>query len=135
MVKKGRRVTAVGSQRMAVYDDLAEDERIRIYDKSAVPAARSSGEQRMTYRTGDTIMPHVEFAEPLAVQDQEFVSCIRTGRTPAADGNSGLSVVQVLDAAQISMRDQRPVSIAEVTQLPQASTALRLGGEPPLRSA
>ena len=79
---KVRRITAVGSQRMAVYDDLAEDERIRIYDKSAVPAARTSGEQRMTYHTGDTVMPYVEFAEPLAVQDQEFVSCIRTGRTP-----------------------------------------------------
>jgi predicted dehydrogenase len=132
---KVRRVTAVGSQRMAVYDDLAEDERIRVYDKSAVPAARAGGEQRMTYHTGDTIMPHVEFAEPLAVQDQEFVSCIRSGRKPGTDGTSGLSVVQVLDAAQISVREQRPVSIAELNRAPAAGTPLRLAGDPPLRSA
>ena len=132
---KVRRITAVGSQRMAVYDDLAEDERIRIYNKSAVPAARTSGEQRMTYHTGDTVMPYVEFAEPLAVQDQEFVSCIRTGRTPDADGNSGLSVVQVLDAAQLSMREQRPVSIAELSHGPADGMPLRLAGDPPLRTA
>jgi predicted dehydrogenase len=129
---KVRRVTAVGSQRMAVYDDLAEDERIRVYDKSAVPAARDNG---MTYHQGDTILPHVEFAEPLAVQDQEFVRCVQTGDRPAADGNSGLSVVQVLDAAQISVREQRPVSIAEVNQATSAAAALRLANEPPLRSA
>ena len=132
---KVRRITAVGSQRMAVYDDLAEDERIRIYDKAAVPAARPSGEQSMTYHTGDTVLPHVEFAEPLAVQDQEFVSCIMAGRAPAADGNSGLSVVQVLDAAQLSLREQRPVSIAEVSCAPAAGASLRMAGDPPLRSA
>jgi predicted dehydrogenase len=114
---KVRRVTAVGSQRMAVYDDMAEDERIRIYDKSAIPAARGDDRQGMTYHQGDTVMPYVAFAEPLAVQDQEFVSCIRNGRQPSADGFSGLSVVQVLDAAQISLREQRPVSIAEISQI------------------
>jgi predicted dehydrogenase len=129
---KVRRVTAVGSQRMAVYDDLAEDERIRVYDKSAVPAARDNG---MTYHQGDTVLPHVEFAEPLAVQDQEFVRCVQTGDRPAADGTSGLAVVQALDAAQISLREQRPVSIAELNQVPSAAAALRLASEPPLRSA
>jgi predicted dehydrogenase len=129
---KVRRVTAVGSKRMAVYDDLAEDERIRVYDKSAVPAARDNG---MTYHQGDTILPHVEFNEPLAVQDQEFVSCIQTGKKPVADGYSGLSVVQVLDAAQMSLREQRPVSIAELSQAPAAAAALRLAGQPPARSA
>jgi predicted dehydrogenase len=129
---KVRRVTAVGSQRMAVYDDLAEDERIRVYDKSAVPAARDNG---MTYHQGDTILPHVEFAEPLAVQDQEFVRCVQAGDRPASDGSSGLSVVQVLDAAQISLREQRTVSIAEVNQATSAAAALRLANEPPLRSA
>jgi predicted dehydrogenase len=125
---KVRRVTAVGSRRMAVYDDTAEDERIRIYDKSAIPPEKGSGNrQGMRYHQGDTVLPHVDFAEPLAVQDQEFVSCIRTGRQPAADGMSGLSVVQVLDAAQISLREQRPVSIAEISQIP-APAAARYGG-------
>jgi predicted dehydrogenase len=96
---------------------MAEDERIRIYDKSAIPAARGDDRQGMTYHHGDTIMPYVAFAEPLAVQDQEFVSCVRTGRQPNADGLSGLSVVQVLDAAQVSLREQRPVSIAEISQI------------------
>jgi predicted dehydrogenase len=123
---KVRRVTAVGSRRMAVYDDMAEDERIRIYDKSAIPAEKGCGNrQGMTYHQGDTILPHVDFAEPLAVQDQEFVSCITAGRQPAADGMSGLSVVQVLDAAQVSLREQRPVSIAEISQIPAPAAAPR----------
>jgi predicted dehydrogenase len=114
---KVRRVTAVGSRRMAVYDDTAEDERIRIYDKSAIPAENGEKRRGMTYHQGDTVVPHVDFNEPLAVQDQEFVTCVRTGAQPTVDGLSGLSVVQVLDAAQISLHEQRPVSIAEISQI------------------
>ena len=110
-----RRVTAVGSKKMAVYDDLAADERIRVYDKAAVPPAGHHGPlSRVAYHLGDTVAPFVPFAEPLAVQDPNFVDCITDGSRASADGNSGLGVVQVLECAQISVREQRPVELAEV---------------------
>lgn len=114
---KVRRVTAVGSKKMVVYNDLAEGERIRVYDKSAVPPADGDGPlSQFAYHLGDIVSPFVPFAEPLAVQDQHFIDCAANGSRPAVPGSSGLAVVQVLECAQISLREQRPVALAEVTQ-------------------
>jgi predicted dehydrogenase len=116
---KVRRITAVGSKKMAVYDDLAADERIRIYDKSAMPPEGGDGPlSRVAYHFGGVVSPFIAFAEPLAVQDQQFVDCIAEGSRPSTDGNSGLTVVQVLECAQISMAEQRPVALAELAQRP-----------------
>ena len=118
---KVRRITAVGSKRMVVYNDMADDERIRIYDKSAVPPDADEGPMsQVAYHMGDIVSPFVTFAEPLAVQDQHFVDCIANGSRPSVDGSSGLAVVQVLECAQISLREQRPVALAEVMRRPIA---------------
>jgi predicted dehydrogenase len=115
--RKVRRVTAVGSKQMAVYDDMDAEERIRIYDKAAVPPEAGDGPlSKVAYHLGDIVTPYVPFAEPLAVQDQHFVDCVLNGDHPATDGNSGLSVVQVLECAQISLAEQRSVALAEVTR-------------------
>jgi predicted dehydrogenase len=123
--RKVRRVTAVGARKMVVYDDMADGERIRIYDKSAIPPdgndAPLSG---VAYHLGDVVAPFVPFAEPLAVQDQHFIDCIASNSPPAVDGTSGLAVVQALECAQISLREQRPVALAEVTQRHAAPAAL-----------
>jgi predicted dehydrogenase len=115
--QKVRRITAVGSKKMVVYNDMADGERIRVYDKSAVPPDEGDGPlSQFAYHLGDTVSPFVAFAEPLAVQDQRFVDCIANGSRPSVDGSSGLAVVQVLECAQISLREQRSVGLAEVTQ-------------------
>jgi len=120
---KVRRMTAVGSKKMVVYNDMADGERIRVYDKSVVPPDEGEGPlSQVAYHLGDIVSPFVAFAEPLAVQDQHFVDCIANGSHPAVDGGSGLAVVQVLEAAQISLREQRPVALAEV---PQRGMAVR----------
>jgi hypothetical protein len=62
------------------------------------------------------VSPFVPFAEPLAVQDQHFIDCIVNHSSPCVDGSSGLAVVQTLECAQISLREQRPVALAEVTR-------------------
>jgi hypothetical protein len=62
----------------------------------------------------------------MAVQDQNFVDCITDGSRPSTDGNSGLNVLQVLECVQISMREQRPVELTEVTQAKAAIPAQRL---------
>jgi predicted dehydrogenase len=115
--RKVRRITAVGSKKMVVYDDMADEERIRVYDKSATPPEGGDGPlSGVAYHLGEIVAPYVPFAEPLAVQDQHFIDCIVNGSSPCVDGSSGLAVVQVLECAQISLREQRPVALAEVTR-------------------
>jgi predicted dehydrogenase len=114
---KVRRITAVGSKQMVVYDDMAEGERIRVYDKSVIPPDANDGPMSgVAYHLGGVVSPFVPFAEPLAVQDQHFVDCIVNNSPPCVDGSSGLAVVQALECAQISLREQRPVALAEVTR-------------------
>ena len=113
---KVRRITAAGSKKMVVYNDMADGERIRVYDKSAVPPDSDGPMSGVAYHLGDVVSPFVAFAEPLAVQDQHFVDCITGNLPPSVDGSSGVAVVQVLECAQISLREGRPVALAEVTQ-------------------
>lgn len=112
---KVRRTTVVGSAKMAVYNDMLPDERIRVYDKGVVLAADppAFAQMPMSYRVGDIQSPYLRFEEPLLVQDREFVSSVVRGERPPTDGENGLAVVQALEAAQISLRAGRPVYLSE----------------------
>ena len=113
---KIRRVTVVGSRKMAVYNDLDADERLRVYDKGVSPQESdlSGGQPPMSYRYGDIIAPLLTDAEPLAVQDQHFVDCILSGATPQSDGLVGLSVIRALEAAQLSVEHGGSVRLDEL---------------------
>jgi hypothetical protein len=111
---KVRRVTVVGSQKMAVYNDLADQERVRIYNKGVVTASDEEDglhDPPMSYRYGDIVSPFISFQEPLSLQDQHFIQCIESGRRPLTDGLSGLAVVHVLESVQQSLREARPVTL------------------------
>jgi predicted dehydrogenase len=98
---KVRRVTVVGDKKMAVYDDLSDNERIRIYDVGVAAADVDDGPtptMPVTYRSGDITSPYVDFVEPLLVQDTHFIDCIWTGRRPNTSGERGLAVVRALAA-------------------------------------
>jgi predicted dehydrogenase len=99
---KVRRTTVVGEQKMAVYDDMSDNERIRIYDIGVDPAevdsAPATGDMPVSYRIGDITSPYVAFREPLMVEDLHFVDCVRTGARPDTTGERGLDVVRVLAA-------------------------------------
>jgi predicted dehydrogenase len=112
---KVRRVTVVGSRKMAVYNDLAAEERIRVHDKSVSCSVGDADltQPPMSYRYGDIISPYVPAAEPLAVQDGHFIECVATGARSRTDGRSGLAVVQVLDAAQASLASGRTAFLTE----------------------
>jgi predicted dehydrogenase len=111
---KVRRTTVVGSAKMAVYNDMSPDERVRVYDKGVVPADPPAlAQMPMSYRVGDIQSPYLRFEEPLLVQDREFAACVASGEVPATDGANGIAVVQVLEAAQISLRTSRPVHVSE----------------------
>jgi predicted dehydrogenase len=116
---KVRRTTVVGSNKMAVYNDLTSGEPIRIFDKGLVPP-EDVGEPQdipMSYRYGDIRVPHVLFEEPLNVQDREFVSCIVNGGQPRTDAGNGLAVVRVLEAANMSLELGAPVELDDVPPL------------------
>jgi predicted dehydrogenase len=114
---KVRRVTAVGSQKMAVYDDLATDERIRVLDKGVClhPDGDNLTQPPLSYRYGDIVVPFISPDEPLAVQDRHFVDCIASGSRPLTGWENGLAVVEALEAAELSRRLGRPVLLEELS--------------------
>jgi predicted dehydrogenase len=95
---KERRLTVVGSRRMATFDDMELDRKLTIYDKGFDEVAGNYGEY--ITRSGDVVSPRVPNQEPLRLECEHFVECIRTGATPRSDGASGLRVVRVLEALQ-----------------------------------
>ncbi len=116
---KGRRVTVVGERKMAVYDDMSDSERIRVYDIGVDPAdPEDHGESHampVSYRTGDIVSPFVQFNEPLLVQDRHFIECIRTGAKPNTPGERGLDIVRVLAATDVAEATGRPAFVASST--------------------
>lgn len=110
---KVRRVTVVGSHKMAVYNDLNSDERVRVYDKGVTQEdpPRSGLEMPLTYRHGSITSPYISFQEPLLLEDRHFIECIREKRQPQANGSSGLAVVRTLEAAERSLLTGTPVEI------------------------
>ena len=107
---KIRRLTVVGSRKMAVFDDVESAEKVRIYDKSAERQQYDSYGDSITLRFGDVVIPQLEMAEPLKLECQHFAECVLRGRTPLSDGRDGLRVVQVLEAAQASL-DQNGIPV------------------------
>ena len=95
---KERRITVVGSRRMATFDDMLIEGKLTIYDKGFDEDTRSWGEY--IARSGDTFSPHIANREPLRIECEHFIECIRTGATPRSDGHSGLRVVRVLERLQ-----------------------------------
>lgn len=103
---KIRRTTIVGSRKMLVYDDTAPQEKLRIYDKGVDvhPYYDTFGEFQFSYRYGDIMIPQINETEPLKAECEHFVDCIVSGAVPRTDGLSGLRVVSVLEAANLSLK-------------------------------
>jgi predicted dehydrogenase len=98
---KERRFTVVGSKQMATFDDMALDRKVTVYDKGFDESATSYGEY--ITRSGDIWSPRIDNVEPLRLECEHFIACVRDGETPRSDGASGLRVVRVLEALQESL--------------------------------
>ena len=98
---KERRLTVVGARRMATFDDMLLEGKLTVYDKGFDEDTRSWGEY--IARSGESFSPRIANAEPLRIECEHFVECIRTGATPRSDGHSGLRVVRVLEELQRSL--------------------------------
>jgi len=97
-----------GSKKSIVFNDLEPSEKIRVYDRgiSVEESLESRRGVLISYRTGDVWCPHLPGGEPLQTMARHFVECVRTGETPISDGDSGLRIVRILEAAQHSIKAQ-----------------------------
>jgi predicted dehydrogenase len=109
---KERRFTVVGSRRMATFDDMDIERKVTVYDKGFDESSASYGEY--ITRAGDIYSPRVPNREPLRIECEHFVECVRTGQTPRSDGASGLRVVRVLEGLQRALDASRRVQRAGV---------------------
>lgn len=98
---KQRRITVVGSKRMATFDDMSVEGKLTIYDKGFDEDYESYGEYLA--RSGDITMPQISNEEPLRIECRHFVECIVSGETPRTDAASGLRTVRVLEGLQRSL--------------------------------
>ena len=119
---KERRFTVVGAKRMATFDDMELERKLTIYDKGFDEKADSYGEY--ITRAGEIRCPRVPNAEPLRLECEHFVSCIREGDTPRSDGESGLRVVRVLEGLQRSL-DGRAIAPVTAAAGVRRGSALR----------
>lgn len=113
---KTRRLTIVGSKRMAVFDDLEPNEKLKIYDKGAeVNTDYDTFAEYVGLRFGDITVPYIRVGEPLRLECEHFLECVQNRKVPVSDGQDGLRVVKVLEAADSSLeRNGAPVKIASL---------------------
>jgi predicted dehydrogenase len=105
---KIRRTLFGGSQRMIVYDALEPSEKVKVYDKGITMTSDPENiyQMRIGYRIGDMWVPHLDRTEALRTEALHFIHCIKNAERPITDGQSGLRIVQILEAATLSMKEQ-----------------------------
>ena len=104
--RKVREMTIVGSKRMIVYDDIAPQEKIKVFDVRVErpPHYDTFAEFHYAYHYGDTYCPYIKQDEPLKTECQHFVQCIIEGMVPLTSGRAGLEVVRILEASSASLK-------------------------------
>jgi predicted dehydrogenase len=104
---KVRRTLIGGSRQMIVYDDMEITEKVKVYDRGVTindGHIEHAYQERVGYRMGDMWAPKLDITEALRVEGQEFIEAIEKGRRPITDGEAGLQVVRILEAATESMK-------------------------------
>lgn len=110
------RMTLIGGQnKMLLWNDLEADEKIKVYDKGVtVTNVQGVYDLLVSYRSGDVWSPKVDQTEALKAELAYFLQCIQTGETPFNDGQAGLRVVRILEAADRSLAEKgKIVPLAE----------------------
>lgn len=115
--RKVRLLTAVGSSQMIQVDDAEMNDKMAIFNIDAdgrkAPDAGAGGYadryqyETITFKRGDTVLPRISGAEPLKLECQHFVDCIRDGKEPVSSGRASLDVVRILSEADRQLRKAR----------------------------
>lgn len=130
---KTRRITVIGSKKMAVYDDVESHEKIKVYDKrvKAIRRTDTFGEFQFAYHYGSVVSPYIHLKEPLRVECQHYLDCILQNKTPLTNGYNGLRVVEIIEAAQESLKSGgNQITIAD-SRLPAIAMNGQLLADPP----
>jgi predicted dehydrogenase len=108
---KVRRTLIGGSSKMIVYDDLEASEKVKVYDKGLKLGEKGDAryEVLVGYRAGDMWAPHIEITEALQTEAVHFLDCINHKRRSMTDGEAGLRIVRILEAASRSMANRGQV--------------------------
>ena len=108
---KMRKMTVVGSAKMAVFDDMEPERKVMVYDKGPVIIPDGS----ISTHTGDIHIPQISREEPLRIECRSFLEAVRSGEIARAGVDEGLAVVEVLEAMQTSLeRGGETIRLAEV---------------------
>jgi predicted dehydrogenase len=104
--RKVREMTIVGSKRMIVYDDVMQQEKIKIFDARVErpPHYDTFAEFHYAYHYGDVYVPYLKQEEPLKIECQHFLDCIKHGTSPLTNGDRGLELVRILEASSQSLK-------------------------------
>jgi predicted dehydrogenase len=116
---KVRRTLIGGSQKMIVYDDLEPSEKVKVYDKGITVTNDPESVYQMLigYRTGDMWAPQLDMTEALWTEAQHFIRCIERNEHAITDGEAGVRVVRLLEAAALSMMHRGRLVEVETTRL------------------
>ncbi len=104
---KIRQTLIGGTKSMIVYDDTEPSEKVKIYDKGIEVTSREGVYDTLVqYRTGDMLSPKLEQTEALSLAAEHFIDCVKNDKKPLTDGVSGLNVVRILEASEVSIKNQ-----------------------------
>jgi len=108
---KVRRTLIGGSRKMIIYDDVEPSEKVKVYDKGVTTErqqAHSEAVYKMLvgYRAGDMWAPQLDAAEALKTEARHFLDCIAGRAVPMTNGEAGARIVQILEAATLSMAER-----------------------------
>ena len=110
---KEQKLVIVGDRKMAVFDDTAREGKLKIYDKgiewrAGIPVPRQTSEMTL----------FLEEAEPLRLECEHFLKCIRENQEPLTNGRQALKVLKVLEASQISLEQGGlPVPVSQLERV------------------
>jgi predicted dehydrogenase len=107
--EKIRETLVVGSKKMVIFDDVNKSETIKIFerilDKGLLNSTPRYSDHQLIVKEGDIYIPRVEQSEPLKNQVKHFIKCIKNNEQPLSNGNDGLNIVRILEAAERSMKN------------------------------
>ena len=115
---KVRRTLVSGNRKMLVWDDISPDEKVKVYDRGIELKIEKNEEHvhnmLISYRIGDVLVPKLDGTEALKKEINYFIDCLEHNKEPFNSGQAGLTVIRLLEAANMSIAQRgHVVKLAE----------------------
>jgi predicted dehydrogenase len=110
---KTREMVIIGSKKMVIYDDVSADRKVTIYDKGIdkFEDFQTFGQFQLIHRAGDVNIPKIDFREPLEIEAQHFVECIKTKQEALTSARRALPTVKILESVQESIKQGKWIDV------------------------